>query len=141
MRRAVAADADALAGCFRAAYAEAAARIADLPAVAAGLDADIAAHEVWVAALDGGAIAGGIVLVHGDGFVKIANVAVDPAYRGRGLGRVLMAQAETRAVAAGVRELRLATHVDMPENVRLYTHLGWREVGREGNTVAMRKSL
>ena len=32
----------------------------------------------------------------------------------------------------GLRELRLTTHVAVPENLRLYRHLGWRETGRSG---------
>ncbi len=37
--------------------------------------------------------------------------------------------------------LRLSTHVDMPENVRLYIHLGWEETGRTGNKVQMKKNI
>jgi len=66
---------------------------------------------------------------------------VHPDFAGQGLGRVLMDKAEAEARALGLAELRLATHVGLPENVALYAHLGWQENGREGNKVLMRKTL
>jgi GNAT superfamily N-acetyltransferase len=66
---------------------------------------------------------------------------VHPDHAGKGLGRAMVELAESEAAAQGYAELRLNTHVDMPENVRLYAHLGWRESGREGNRVAMMKRV
>lgn len=140
LRRAVAGDADALAACFAAAYADAAARIADLPDVAADCAGEIARHQVWVA-LVGGAVAGGLVLAPHDGFMLLANVAVDPTHRGVGLGRALIAHADAEALRQGHREMRLSTHAAMPENLRLYARLGWRETGRRGNKVTLTKTL
>ncbi len=52
-----------------------------------------------------------------------------------------MELAEAETLEQGFHELRLNTHVDMPENVQLYTHLGWEETGQRGNKVSMRKML
>lgn len=123
-----------------AAYAHYAARIADLPPVSADCAGEIAAFQVWVAEVAGD-IVGGLVLVPEDDFMLLANVAVHPDQRGMGLGRAFMTLAEAQAVAQAYRELRLTTHVDMPENVRLYEHLGWQQAGRSGNKISMTKAL
>ncbi|MCR9135161.1 MAG: GNAT family N-acetyltransferase [Alphaproteobacteria bacterium] len=129
-----------MAGCIRAAYAPHAERIADLPDVADGLDAAIANDQVWVA-VEGDQIVAGLILVVQEGSMKLANVAVHPQHGGKGLGRALISLSESEAVRQGFGELRLNTHVAMPENVRLYVHLGWEEISRAGNTVSMRKIL
>lgn len=140
IRRAEGRDADALVACLDAAYAPYAARIADLPPMSADCAEEIARFQVWVAVV-ASVIVGGLVLVPQDRFMLLANVAVHPDHRGAGLGRALLARAETEALRHGHRELRLSTHVDMPETVRLYAHLGWRQTGRRGNKVSMSKML
>lgn len=140
LRRAVVADAGALGACFEAAYAVYAGRIDDLPPVSEGLAAEIETHEVWLAEI-GGEVAGGLVLVAGDGFLHLVNVAVHPDHKGAGLGRALMELAESRALAQGLREMRLSTHVGIPENLAMYAHLGWVETGRYGIRVSMTKVL
>jgi GNAT superfamily N-acetyltransferase len=140
IRRAIAADAKALAGCIDAAYSGYAGTIADLPAVSAGLDEDICENLVWVAERDG-EIVGGAVLVIAGPVATLANVAVHPDAGGQGLGGALIQTVERHARNAGCSELRLATHIDMPANVALYARLGWRETSRHGNKVLMSKLL
>lgn len=140
VRRAETGDAPALTACIDAAYAAHAARIPDLPAVSAGIDAEIATHLVWVAERDA-RIIGGIVLIAAADHAVLANVAVHPDATGIGLGRALIAHAEAEAANLGFARLRLATHTAIPENIRLYTHLGWRETARTGNKVTMEKRL
>jgi GNAT superfamily N-acetyltransferase len=140
IRAAQAADASALVVCIDAAYAHHAARIADLPLVSDGCAEDIANNQVWVAE-QGDKIVAGLILIAGDGFMKLANLAVHPDHGGKGLGRKLVELSEYAAKQQGFSEIRLNTHVDMPENVRLYHHLGWSEVSRHGNTVSMEKHL
>ena len=133
-------DAEALARCIDAAYAAYASRIADLPAVSDGISEDIENHLVWVAILND-QIAGGLVLIPKDDFAVLANIAVDPRYSGRGLGRALAEFAEEECLRLGKHELRLSTHVDLPENVQLYEHLGWQRTAQVGNKIHMRKAL
>ena len=140
VRRAEQRDAEALATCLDAAYAPYAARIADLPSVSADCAGEIARFQVWLAEIAGDVV-GGLVLVPQEGFMRLANVAVHPDRKGAGLGRALMALAEAEALAQGYRELRLTTHVDMPENIHLYAHLGWDQTGRRGNKISMRKMI
>lgn len=56
----------------------------------------------------------------------IENVAIAPACQGRGLGRRLLAHAESLAVSSGHREIRLYTHALFAANVALYEKLGYR---------------
>lgn len=140
MRRAEPADAPALAACIDRAYATHAARIPDLPAVSEGIADDIATHLVWIAEREA-RIIGGIVLIPASDHAVLANVAVDPAATGLGLGRALIACAEAEAVSLGLATMRLNTHAAIPENVRLYVHLGWHETARSGTKVTMEKQL
>ena len=73
----------------------------------------------------------------------IDNVAVAPAAQGRGIGRMLLASTEQRAIAAGHPELRLVTNGAFESNIALYTRLGFTvdrvEDFRNGKAVYMRK--
>ena len=140
LRRAKQSDAEALAACIDAAYTEYATRITDLPSASTDCAAEIAKFQVWVAEVQSGII-GGLVLIAEQDFMTLANVAVHPDHRGMGLGRELMALAENEAREQGYRELRLNTHALMPDNVRLYEHLGWTQTGRQGNKISMRKPV
>ena len=140
IRRAEAADAPALAQCITAAYAAYAVRIPDLPAVAEGIPEQIADHLVWVAEA-GTSVIGGMVLAPDDGFLKLVNIAVHPQSSGAGIGTALIARAETHCRELGMNRMRLITHSDIPENLRFYERLGWRQCGRDGNRVHMEKRL
>jgi GNAT superfamily N-acetyltransferase len=87
-----------------------------------------------------GAVVGGMVLVPQSQYVILANIAVDPRASGTGLGRCFLELAEKQVRKLGMKEMRLSTHKDMPENVSLYRHLGWVETGRSGNKVHMSKA-
>lgn len=140
LRRAEVGDAEGLGSCLDAAYAHHRERIADLPPMSENCAEEIAEHLVWVA-VSGGRIVGGLVLVPDDDFMLLANVAVHPDLRGRGLGRRLLTLAETEARDRGYAELRLTTHADMPETLQLYARNGWLQTGRVGNKIRMRKAL
>ena len=140
LRPATAADADGLTACIRLAYAAYDGRISDLPDVASGIADDIRDDLVWVA-VRGGTILGGVVLRMGPQIAHVANLAVHPDGAGAGLGRRLMATAQEHSRSAGVNEMRLATHVDLTEVQAFYKRLGWSEISRDGNKVAMSKPL
>lgn len=139
-RKAQIADACALTACIDAAYAKYINRIPDLPPVSEGCAEDIVNNQVWVAVHDK-EIVGGLILTRWNEMMKLANVAIHPRHAGKGIGRNLIALAEHEAMKQGFRDLHLNTHAAMPENVRLYARLGWREISRSGNTVSMKKRL
>ena len=140
LRRATVDDAKELAACIDAAYAIYAGRISDLPSVSEGIEDDIANRIVWVAE-QSQKIVGGLILFTEIDFMLVMNIAVHPDTSGLGIGRRLMTKAEEETRVRGLSEMRLSTHVDMPENVALYEHLGWQEIERSGSKVKMRKSL
>ena len=140
LRRARPEDAAPLAKCIEAAYSVYADRDIVLPAVSDGIAEDIQDHIVWVAAL-GQEIVGGLVLVPQHDHAVLANVAVSPSATGLGLGRALLDRAELETRTLGLTRLSLTTHADIPENVRLYEHLGWSEAGRNRDKVRLEKLL
>ena len=71
--------------------------------------------------------------------MTLANVAIHPQAQGKGLGRKLVKIGEVEALKLGYSEMRLATHVALEENISLYQHLGWSEIGRDQNRVYFRK--
>lgn len=138
--RASPADSQAIHDCFDAAFRPYATSIEGFPDVTDGLLEAIEAGEVFVVKKEG-LVLGAMTLMLGEGFVKLGIVAVDPEQNGRGLGRKLINFATEHARALGVREMRLRTHVLMPQNVDLYEHLGWHETGRDDVAVSMSLSL
>lgn len=140
VRRAKAQDADSLSDCIDAAYSVYASRITDLPPVSDDIAQTIANSRVWIAESADGII-GGIIVIPHEEFMMLENVAVYPDSSGMGVGAALIRQAEVDCLEFELHELRLSTHIDMPENVRLYEHLGWNETGRSGNKVLMSKKI
>jgi DNA-binding MarR family transcriptional regulator/GNAT superfamily N-acetyltransferase len=70
----------------------------------------------------------GALKFHHGGPAEIKRMWVAPAVRGLGLGRRLLAELEARAVAHGVRALRLETNQALSEAISLYRTAGYREV-------------
>ncbi|WP_377511392.1 GNAT family N-acetyltransferase [Octadecabacter sp. R77987] len=140
IRSASIADLDEMRAVFDAGYAQARADIPDLPDVTGGL-ADDLVQQTCFAALWDDAIVGGLVLGLQDDYGHLVNVAVSPDHGGKGVARALITAAEDACRAAGLRELRLATHVKMPQNVVIYGRMGWIETGRDDRKVEMVKQL
>lgn len=140
IRPAVASDAAGLASCLRAAYSPARQRGVELPAIDQGLEEDIRNRLVWVAEVDGRIVGGLIASIEAE-TAQLVNIAVNPTRGGNGIGRRLIEIAQRKLADAGAKQISLATHVDMPENVALYRHLGWRETDRVGNKVFMIRDI
>jgi len=90
----------------------------------------IAASAVNVLEEPDGLIAAIIVLLPRPDHLLLDNIAVRPDRQGQGLGRRLIAFAESEARQLGYAELRLYTHETMTENIAFYTRLCFRETGR-----------
>jgi GNAT superfamily N-acetyltransferase len=76
----------------------------------------------------------------GFGFVSPSipevSLAVEPARRGQGVGRLLLATLISHAREHGVEKLSLSVEHDNPAQL-LYTRLGFAECGRNGRSVTM----
>jgi ribosomal protein S18 acetylase RimI-like enzyme len=91
------------------------------------LDGYIDAGRVFVA-LDGTRIVGHVQITGGADAseAEVKNIAVDPAYQGRGAGRALIAAAIDAAHAEGRSRLIVATATADVGNLRFYQRLGFR---------------
>lgn len=145
LRRARPADAAAIAGLVDRAYEKYLPRIGRPPApMLADYPDVVRRHQVWVAE-ESGAIVAALVLIPEADTLLLDNIAVDPAHQGGGLGRRLMAFAESEASRQGYASVRLYTNEKMTENIAFYARLGYRETGREvlreRHVVHMRKEF
>ncbi len=66
------------------------------------------------------------------GVGEIKRMYVEPAHRGRGLGRVLLAGLEAAADRLGYGTLWLETGTAQPEALRLYETSGWTPIPKYG---------
>ena len=135
-------DADQLKKCMYCAYSVYQARMQgkSLPPMQADYLSEIKNYPSWVVESEG-RVLGGLIMMFDDNLATIANIALDPAYQGNGIGGALMKFAEVKAKEAGFTELQLVTHVLLDENLSLYQHLGWVETGRDETRVYMKKEL
>ncbi|SEO67038.1 Acetyltransferase (GNAT) family protein [Rhodospirillales bacterium URHD0017] len=130
LRQAMATDAAAIRELTRAAYAKWVPLIGREPKpMTANYEEALARHRFDLAHIDG-TLAALIETIREADHLLVENVAVSPSFQGRGLGRKLMAHAETLAKAMGFGELRLYTNQRFAENIALYRRLGYR-VDRE----------
>ena len=131
VRPALPGDAEAVAGCVKAAFAHYIERIGKPPApMLADFPAIIAAGQVWVAEVEG-QVAGVLVQYETQAGFYIDTVAVLPRRQGTGLGRALLVFAEDEARRRGFRSISLCTHVKMTENQLLYPRIGYVEYDRK----------
>ncbi len=76
---------------------------------------------------------GGVLAPRGSGDADIQTIATIPAARGRGVGRVVMAELLAAARDARARRVFLEVRADNPIAMGLYRSLGFAEIGvREG---------
>ena len=100
-------------------------------------------HALFVACVAGAAVVGwvhahGKRLLEVEPFAEIGGLVVDSAYRGRGVGRALMAEAERWALDRGYAEIILRSRSDRAEAHRFYKGIGYAQVSSQHK---YRKSL
>ena len=145
LRQAVASDAADIRKLTREAYAKWVPVIGREPKpMTADYAEAVRQHRIDLLYLEG-ALAALIETILEADHLLVENVAVSPAFQGRGLGRKLMAHAEQIAASSGYGEIRLYTNKLFAANVDLYRKLGYRidreEVLKHGITVHMSKPV
>ncbi|WP_335872756.1 GNAT family N-acetyltransferase [Bacillus sp. 2205SS5-2] len=142
IRKAVTKDAKNLKTCMEEAYAIYVSRLEGqrLPPMDIDYVTEIEMYPVWVVEYEE-QIVGGLILQFEDAYAKLANIAIRPDFQGKGLGERLMTFAENEAIKRGYKEMKLATHEKLSENVLYYQRLGWEETERDEMRVYMKKPL
>jgi len=87
-------------------------------------------HAHYLAALDQGEFIGYLGISQVADQADIANIAVAPAHRRRGVAHALLARAETQAALRGCVEIRLECRTSNAAALALYRSRGYNEVGR-----------
>lgn len=75
-------------------------------------------------------IVGVLVMSQENTELLLINVAVLPRFKGKGIGKMLMAFCESYALRNGCEAVRLYTHELMIENIEIYKKLGYQETHR-----------
>ena len=133
LRRATPDDIPQLRAVIDAAYSEHRGRL-DPPSSAyaetgTSLHALLASGEEAFLALDGAQVLACVFSVQNGVESYAHRLAVAPAWRQRGLGRVLMATAEDRARGAGCTYMRVGVRLALPGNIAFFERLGYRSIG------------
>ena len=130
LRRAAPVDAAAVRDLTRAAYAKWVPVLGrEAKPMTADYDVAVRDHVVDMLHLDGD-LAALIEMCPEADHLLVVNVAVAPAYQGRGYGRALLAHAEEFASSLTLEEVRLYTNGRLAENLKLYRQVGYK-VDRE----------
>ena len=140
VRRALADDISGIRETLSAAYAPFVKALPDLPDVSAVDESDLANMTCWVAEDEDGVVAVAMATQSGQ-VAHLANLAVKPTSGGQGLGRRMIDTVVQWAREARCREIALATHPDMGNNVALYEHLGWRIAESSDHKVTLVRRL
>lgn len=101
--------------------------------------ADPAARYL-VAVMGGDAVAFGALLAIDVDAAEVTRLYVRPVYRGRGLGRRMLAALEVLALSRGHRVLRLETGSRQADVIRLYESAGYRPIPPMGRTYTIRSA-
>lgn len=130
LRPARPADAPAVTALVRAAYARWVPRLGREPAPMTEDDAALIAAGAVTLLEDAGALLGVLVLIPEPDALLIENVAIAPDAQGRGLGGLLLAEAERVGREIGRCRVRLYTNAAMTENIGFYARRGFVETRR-----------
>ena len=107
-----------------------------------------ATAEIGYIALENGALAGCMFLRPEADCLYLGKLAVAPAWQGKGIGKRLLAVAETVARERGLRSIRLDTRIELTGNHAAFAALGFARTAEKAHPgyervtyVEMRKTL
>jgi len=152
LRAASAVDADELSRLIVGAFSSYEVRI-DPPSSAlretpATIRAKFPDHGAAIAESEGRAIGCVLFTLDAQAALYIGRLAVDPAWRRRGVARALVAYVEAEARRRGLERMRLQVRIPLVGNQALFKSCGFIEVGREAHpgytestTIRMEKFL
>jgi len=86
----------------------------------------------FVSRTDGQSAGCGGVMIVGSEYAEVKRMYVRPAFRGRGLGRLMLEHLVAHARAQGLGVVRLETGIHQREAIALYESGGFRRIGPFG---------
>ena len=89
--------------------------------------------SLWLVAMEGETLAGYIGSQSVMGESDMMNVAVDPAFRRKGIAQALVSSLVTELARAGNHSLALEVRASNAPAIALYEKLGFRQIGRRPN--------
>jgi DNA-binding MarR family transcriptional regulator/GNAT superfamily N-acetyltransferase len=92
---------------------------------------DASRERCWIAEIDGAQVGSVFLVRHTDDIAKLRLLLVDPAGRGQGLGRRLVAECLSFAQACGYRKIRLWTQSILVAARKIYQDAGFVRVASE----------
>ena len=141
LRAAVDADSQGVIALVARVYAEYAGCVLDVEREERGLLAPASSFDRFWVAEEGGRVVGCAACVVAAERVEMKKVYLDLAYRGRGLGRALVALVEETAAAAGVGLVELWSDTRFLLAHAVYERLGYRRTGRTRELHDLSKSV
>ena len=130
IRRATQDDAEGIAALVAEAYSLYIPRIGKKPAPMLDDYAQVITDSCVFVLADGADIQGVLVVSQQNTELLLNNIAVLPRYKGKGIGKALLAFCEEHAQATGCGAIQLYTHQLMTENIAIYKKLGYQETHR-----------
>ena len=94
---------------------------------------DASRERCWIADIDGAPVGSVFLVRHTDDVAKIRLLIIDPAGRGQGLGKRLVAECISFARACGYRKITLWTQSILFAARKIYQDAGFVLVGSEAN--------
>lgn len=85
---------------------------------------------IWLVAMEGDALAGYLGVQYGPDGGDILTIATDPAFRGRGVAKQLIAAMTETLKQKGLQWLTLEVRPSNASALGLYEKMGFRQVGR-----------
>jgi ribosomal-protein-alanine N-acetyltransferase len=90
-------------------------------------------YSIWLVVLEENALAGYLGVQFGPDGGDIMTIATDPAFRGKGIGRLLLNTMVQQRQEKGLDWLTLEVRPSNAPALKLYEALGFRQVGKRPN--------